>query len=83
MGCSQPIQDGQCLHQDLEGRSTLAVLEQVPEHRLQERAKLHCLCNPHLPSELLAQCPTVGLWEPCYKDKDAGTKGSLNPEPEL
>lgn len=33
---------------------------EVPEHRLQERATLHCLCNPHLPSDLLAQRPTVG-----------------------
>lgn len=61
--------------------ATLLFLEQVPKHRLQERAALHCLGDPHPPSELLAQCPTVGLWRACYKDKDAATKGSLHPEP--
>lgn len=82
MGCSQTIQDGQCLHQDLKGRKTLTVLDQDLEHSLQSRATLHCLCNPRLPSVLLAQCPTAGLWQACYKDKD--DKGTyLHPEPQF
>lgn len=57
---------GQYLRQDVQGRSTLAVLEQVPEHSLQERAGLHSLCpGPDLPPELLAQYPTVGPGQPC------------------
>lgn len=27
MGCNQPVPYGQCLHQDLKGRSTFTVLE--------------------------------------------------------